>query len=203
MANATLILARHGETVGESSIRYHGRSDVALSELGRAQMRAAARALRGFSFDHLFSSPLKRAHEGAQIIGGDQTVHCLEEFREIDFGWFEGLTAGEISSRYPQEYVRWRTDRLLAHYAYPGGERREDFRARIERGTERMLRTWNPEQHGGNALLVAHRGVIRTLLCLLIGAEPAVELGSIHILENAGRWETRSLDDVSHLDGQL
>ena len=40
-----LILVRHGETEGESSIRYHGRTDVALSELGRAQMRLAGRAI--------------------------------------------------------------------------------------------------------------------------------------------------------------
>lgn len=203
MASATLILVRHGETVGESSIRYHGRTDVALSELGRAQMRAAAGALRSFSFDHLFSSPLRRAHEGAQIIGGNRSIHCLEEFREIDFGWFEGLTVEEISSRYPQEFARWRSERLLAQYAYPGGERREDFRARIERGVERMLGAWDPGRYGGNALLVAHRGVIRALVSFLTGAEPAVELGSIHILENPRRWKARSLDDVSHLDGQL
>jgi broad specificity phosphatase PhoE len=36
-----LVLVRHGETVGHSSIRYYGRTDVALSDLGRRQMRAA------------------------------------------------------------------------------------------------------------------------------------------------------------------
>ena len=57
-----LILVRHGETEGESSIRYHGRTDVALSELGRAQMRlagagdlGASRGRREFRA-HLFES---------------------------------------------------------------------------------------------------------------------------------------------------
>ncbi|HEY2664731.1 MAG TPA: histidine phosphatase family protein [Candidatus Binataceae bacterium] len=202
MAIATLVLVRHGETVGESSIRYHGRTDVALSELGRAQMHAAAGAVRSFRFEHLFSSPLKRAHEGARIIGGVDTVECVEEFGEIDFGLFEGLTSDEIRKRYPQEFARWNSDRLLPHYAYPGGERRSDFRARIQRGVNRMLSAWNPDKSGGNALLVAHRGVIRTLVFILTGAEPAVELGSIHILENRGAWKARLLDDVSHLDRQ-
>src|SRR5208282_5591650 len=45
IGGARLILVRHGETEGESSIRYHGRTDVALSELGRTQMNLAGRAI--------------------------------------------------------------------------------------------------------------------------------------------------------------
>jgi broad specificity phosphatase PhoE len=37
----TLVLVRHGETEGNSSIRYYGDTDIELSELGRAQMRAS------------------------------------------------------------------------------------------------------------------------------------------------------------------
>ena len=36
-----IVLVRHGETVGNSSLRFHGSSDVALSDEGREQMRAA------------------------------------------------------------------------------------------------------------------------------------------------------------------
>ena len=64
------ILVRHGETEGESSIRYHGRTDVALSELGRDQMRRVRRAIEtshgGANFARVFSSPLVRASEGAR-----------------------------------------------------------------------------------------------------------------------------------------
>ncbi|MGA2411387.1 MAG: histidine phosphatase family protein, partial [Candidatus Binataceae bacterium] len=35
-----LVLVRHGETVGNSNIRYYGRTDIGLSDLGRNQMRA-------------------------------------------------------------------------------------------------------------------------------------------------------------------
>ena len=139
-----LVLVRHGETVGKSSIRYFGRTDVEQSELGRAQMRAAASWLAArtgiTSFAPVFASPLKRASEGARIIGGAMSaLVTIDEFVEVDFGLFEGLTADEIRERHPIEFARWNDNRLADGYAYPGGESRAAFTARVERGVERML----------------------------------------------------------------
>src|SRR6185437_17128245 len=97
-----LVLVRHGETLGNSSIRYHGRTDVALSELGRRQMRAAREWLAtrdgAGGFAPVFTSPLVRAAEGARIIAGrNVATTAIKEFVEVDFGLFEGLTAEEIA----------------------------------------------------------------------------------------------------------
>jgi broad specificity phosphatase PhoE len=139
-----LVLVRHGETTGKSSIRYFGRSDVELSELGRAQMRAAASWLAArtgvTSFAPVFASPLKRASEGARIIASAMSATVtIDEFVEVDFGLFEGLTADEIRARHPLEFARWNDNWLADGYAYPGGESRAAFTARVERGVERML----------------------------------------------------------------
>src|SRR5208337_2836168 len=108
-----LVLVRHGETEGQSSIRYHGRTDVALSELGRAQMRAVAATLAARGFTRVFASTLGRAREGARLIAGEgMPIVCFEEFAEVDFGLFEGLTAEEIRARHPAEFERWNRDRL-------------------------------------------------------------------------------------------
>jgi broad specificity phosphatase PhoE len=65
-----------------------------------------------------------------------------------------------------------------------------------------MLEQWGDDASGdGRALIVAHRGVIRTIIRALVGAEPIIELASIHILERAPRWRVRELDIVSHLEG--
>src|SRR5713101_1657780 len=134
-----LVLVRHGETTGKSSIRYFGRTDVELSELGRAQMRAAALWIAA-SFAPVFARPLKRASEGARIIAGPMSATVtIDEFVEVDFGLFEGLTADEIRARHPLEFARWNGNRLADGYAYPGGESRAAFTARVERGVERML----------------------------------------------------------------
>lgn len=194
----TLVLVRHGETTGQSSIRYYGRTDVALSDLGRAQMAAVGRALRHIGFARVFTTPLRRAAEGARIICGDggPAAIVLEEFVEVDFGRFEGLTAEEIAVRMPQEYAAWRQDRLEDGYRYPGGESRTAFNARVAAGVERMLALWREESGvDGPALLVAHRGVIRAATKLLAGVEPLIELGSIHILQLAnGSWHPLALD---------
>jgi broad specificity phosphatase PhoE len=200
---ARLILVRHGETEGESSIRYHGRTDVALSELGRDQMRRAARAIEtnhgGVNFARVFSSPLVRASEGARIVAGDSApTVTIHEFAEVHFGLFEGLTADEIRDRYPDDFARWNADRLAPGYTYPEGESRADFTTRVERGLERMLALWTPLD--GDALLVAHRGVIRAIVRKLTKREPIVELGSIHILRFDGDWRAEMLDVLDHLN---
>lgn len=203
---AKLILVRHGETEGESSIRYHGRTDVPLSDLGRTQMHAVRAALPEIGSPHLrwvFTSPLVRATEGARLIAGDSAELCvLEEFVEVHFGLFEGLTAEEIRERYPEHYAYWSSDRLASGYAYPDGESRLAFAERVIRGTGKMLSMWQPESHvASTALLVAHRGVIRTMVNHLTGNQPSVELGSIQVIELDGGWRATTLDHIGHLKG--
>jgi broad specificity phosphatase PhoE len=200
---ARLILVRHGETEGESSIRYHGRTDVPLSEPGRAQLRLAGRAIEtrrgGGTFARVFSSPLVRASEGARIVAGASApLVTIDEFVEVHFGLFEGLTADEIRERYPDEFARWNADRLAPGYTYPAGESRASFTNRVERGLERMLALWTPRDT--DALLVAHRGVIRAIVRKLTNHEPTVELGSIQILRFDGGWHAEALDLIDHLD---
>ena len=217
---ARLVLVRHGETVGNSSIRYFGRTDVALSELGRRQMHAAREWLaardgaRGFA--PVFSSPLARAAEGARIIAGeDARALVIDEFVEVDFGLFEGLTVEEIAERYPEEFRRWKADRLAPGFVYPQGESRADFAKRVTDGTALMLALWQDARAGGAtasaALLVAHRGVIRQIVRHLTGVlEPRIDLGSIHILEQetdvqdvrVARWRPVVLDLTEHLEAR-
>jgi broad specificity phosphatase PhoE len=219
----TLVLVRHGETVGNSRIRYYGRTDLELSELGREQMRAAARWLRhpfgATGFSSVIASPLRRAVEGAAIIAGhDRPIIKIEELVEVDFGRFEGLTAEEIETRFPADFARWNRNRLDAGFAYPDGESRSDFACRVDRGIQRILEVIDraaapevdprAEQNGAAigadrlALVVAHRGVIRLIASRLAGVEPVIELGSIQILHRErvdDPWRADRTDVLEHL----
>jgi broad specificity phosphatase PhoE len=207
----TLVLVRHGETVGNSSIRYYGRTDVELSDPGRAQMRAARRCLQrrfgSAEFSFVIASPLRRAAEGAAIIAGaDCSITKIKEFVEVDFGRFEGLTADEIRERYPADFERWNRDRLDPGFAYPKGESRAEFARRVEHGIKLMLevidRAAAVASGDGLVLVVAHRGVIRIIAKRLAGVEPVIELGSIQILQRDGidnAWRIDALDIVEHL----
>ena len=203
----TLVLVRHGETEGESSIRYHGRNDVALSELGRAQMLAARDELQlrfgDLQFTYVFTTPLSRAREGARlIVGHDANVLTIDEFIEVHFGLFEGLTKEEIQERHPLEFEKWRADPLAPTYTYPEGESRAGFVERVERGLATTLRFIDAAKRAerGSALLVAHRGVIRTIVRAVSGQEPTVDLGSIQILARDSKWHPLVLDFTAHLD---
>ena len=132
-----LILLRHGETVGQSSIRLYGATDIALSPVGEQQVQRAAAALKHHRFDRVLSSPLQRARRSAEIVLAAldpplhtaPTLELVPGFREIDFGAWEGWTYAEAETRDPSGFARWRSEGHA--FTYPGGESRSAFLARI------------------------------------------------------------------------
>jgi broad specificity phosphatase PhoE len=181
-----ILLVRHGETEGESSIRFYGSTDVDLSAEGLEQVARAARQLSGEPIDLVVASPLRRSWRAAWIVGGGAPVHLERDFREVDFGRWEGLTGAEIQARDPILYEDWQSG--SGGYAYPEGESREELRARVARGLERLLAA-----DVYSALVVIHKGVIRVIVEQLTG-EPLPlgdpPLGGIVTLTlgSDGRW---------------
>jgi broad specificity phosphatase PhoE len=103
-----LTLVRHGETTGQSSIRYYGASNVPLNDTGRQQMSAVRAALGGQPFHTVFKSRLRRSIEAAEIItSGRNTLNTVAAFDEINFGRWEGWTRDVIASRDPEHFRLW------------------------------------------------------------------------------------------------
>lgn len=152
-----ILLVRHGETDGESSIRFHGSTDVGLSAEGREQVARAGRQVRRQPIDMVVASPLRRSWQAAWIAGGGAPVRLESDFREVDFGRWEGLTMEEIRAQDPILCQDWLSG--ADGFGYPGGEPREEFRSRVSRGVERLLAA---PVHC--ALLVLHKGVIRVIV---------------------------------------
>ena len=75
-----LVMVRHGETEGESSIRFYGATNVALSETGRGQVRAAAKWLPRAAIDAWVSSSLSRAWESARILAKGRPIRLDADF---------------------------------------------------------------------------------------------------------------------------
>ena len=196
-----LVLVRHGETTGQSSVRHYGATDVPLSQVGEAQMRHAAAALAGERFDAVYASRLQRSRRGAALVaGGRQVPTAVAAFDEVDFGEWEGWTREEIATRAPQDFGRWQAD--PEHFVYPGGECRQAFHRRVVAGLAEVL----AGAPGERALVVVHRGVIAValteLLNLSAGTRRALEidLGSIHVVtRERGGWRAERLNAVDHL----
>jgi len=151
-----IVMVRHGETEGQSSVRLYGSSDVRLNDEGRDQLRETARKMKTEVFDLVVASPLRRSWEGAVIVSGGAPVRLYPEFREVHFGQWEGMTAAEIEASNPALYRDWQTGAV--GFEYPGGELREAFRSRVARRLEALL-----AGVATSVLLVSHKGVIRTI----------------------------------------
>lgn len=181
-----LVLIRHGETDGRSSVRFHGSSDVPLSDEGRAQMREVAKSLATEYVDLVVASTLRRAWESASIVSGGAPVRLESDFREIDFGRWEGLTKEEIEASDPVLYADWQS--RAEGFEFPGGEPRAEFKARTLRGLERL------KNSGATcALVVAHKGTVRTIAEALTGTPldgDSVPLGAAVTLSRGadGQW---------------
>lgn len=197
-----LILLRHGETVGQSSIRLYGATDIALSPVGEQQAGRAAAALRTHSFSRIVSSPLQRARRTAEIVHAAQAAPgalvVLDDLREVDFGAWEGLTWAEVAERDPDNHRRWQQTR--PRFDYPGGEARPDFLRRIDAAAREI------PQDPGPTLAVLHKGVIKAVIAALTGMpyEEAthlpVPLGSLHHLQRTGdAWQLISVGRTDHL----
>ncbi len=183
-----MILVRHGETLGQSSIRYYGATDVPLSDQGRLQARAARLRIPGETFEAVWASSLSRAWESAQIIAPHHRIRIESDFREIHFGRWEGWTREEIEIAEPALFAEWQSQK--GGFDFPEGETRSDFRRRIERGLKRIRVTGVQ-----SVLVVAHKGVVRTLLELVANQTLAPEMpelgGVLHVSRDAdGLWST-------------
>ena len=196
-----ITLVRHGETTGESSIRYYGATDVPLSPLGEEQMRRVGAALAHERFDAVLSSRLQRARRGAALLTPCAS-RPVAEFDEVHFGRWEGWTHDEIAARDPDNYRRWQSD--PESFVYPDGECRQSFYRRVADGLGELLAA----PPGDNLLLVVHRGVIAVILAELLGLAPtarrrlAIDLGSIHVVaRRGGGWQAEVLNRIDHLNG--
>src|SRR4030095_10424116 len=101
-----LVLIRHAETLWNRERRYQGRQDPPLSETGRAQADAVGRLLAKERIEAVWSSPLRRARETPEAIATIRglTVRVDDQFGEMHFGQWEGLTSEEVSAKFPEMY---------------------------------------------------------------------------------------------------
>ncbi len=151
----TLLLARHGETDWNRDDRFQGHADPPLNAAGRAQAQALADRLEPEDVHAVYTSPLRRAHETAEIVGArlSLTVGTVEALREIDVGSWSGLTRSDVERRFPEGYARW-----LA--LGPGWEDGETYDQLGERVVPALLEL-GQRHPGERVLVVTHGGPIR------------------------------------------
>jgi broad specificity phosphatase PhoE len=148
----TLILARHGETDWNRENRFQGHADPPLNALGRRQSAELADVLAGEGLARVYTSPLRRASETAEIVARRLALELesLEALREIDVGAWSGLTRDEVAARFPEAYARWLE---RAPHGFEDGETYDQLEARVLPAIRRLS-----ERHPSETLLVVTHG---------------------------------------------
>lgn len=162
MSRTVLILVRHGATQANvcRPHRLQGlRPDSELIEQGKEQARAVGREVWHCSIDRVYSSPLRRARQTAQLIAEPlgMGVRVEEGIVEADIGQWTDLSWPEIEQRWPEEYRAFHED--PERHGYLGGENLSQVLARAQPAIEKLV-----ARHGGKTILVVSHGAVNRVL---------------------------------------
>jgi alpha-ribazole phosphatase len=160
-----LLLVRHARVKHEFVGRLIGASDVPLDPSSDAQLEALAERLAQWSPKVCYCSPMLRCRETAKRIAPHLPPQLDADLREIDFGRWENRRYSEIAAEDPALIDSWAA--FAPDFAFPEGESVKSFLGRVHHIADRIA-----EQIEQTAVLVAHGGVIRAMLCHYLGLEP-------------------------------
>ena len=181
-----VVLVRHGETDWSRARRHTGRTDLPLDAEGcrQAATLRSALAVRDGTATAVFTSPLRRARETAELAGFGSAARVLDDLLEWDYGDFEGRTTAEIRAERPgwtASSAAGATANSTARSTWsvwtgpiPGGESLAEVGARADAVIERILPL------GGEVVLFSHAHLLRVLAARWCGLPP-IEGRRLHL----------------------
>lgn len=191
LADKQVLLVRHGETDWSRTHRHTGRTDVPLTDRGRAQARAAGSVLAGRELSLVLTSPLGRALDTCRIAGLGDVAEVDPDLAEWDYGDAEGRSTADVQA----EVEGWT---VWTHPVGGTGETVDEVGARADAVIARV------DAADGDVALFAHGHLLRVLTARWVGL-PAVggrhfALGTATLstlgYEHGNRVVTRWNDDT-------
>jgi broad specificity phosphatase PhoE len=156
-----VVLIRHGESQWNAAGRWQGQQGPGLSDLGHRQAKVTAAFLAANTDDVslLVSSDLPRVTETAEPAARALGLPLETDvrLREIDVGWWSGLTTDEVLARAPGDMAAIRAGDDLPR---GGAETVGDLRARVTRAVAELTASCD----GGTALVFSHGGPVRAVV---------------------------------------
>ena len=160
-----LLLVRHGQTDWNIERRIMGASPVPLNELGERQAALLRDALQGYAIHHIYTSPIHRALQTAQILNQAFQIPLLphDELAEVGYGTYVGKTFAEIKKS-PDYQAYFLSPQLPVA---PEGES-------LQQVQDRMWQFWlnmKTQHPSDNLLVVSHSDTIKSLLIKILGID--------------------------------
>ncbi len=202
----TCYLVRHGTTAWVDENILHGITDIPLNDNGINQAKETAKALKGIKVDFLFSSPLSRAFQTAEIIGQELALKpiAIEDVKEMSFGWMEGTKFKEGDFDRNHSFRSWFNQFKEDFVRWISGESKKRFSRRVLCGWQKIL----DQSNGRDFVLVAHSGVIHAIMrhCFDTSHANNGDFYAIHpgafneiLINKTGEAELIRLDEHAHL----
>ena len=165
-----IYLVRHGETEWNSIRKLQGQTDIPLNDYGIELAKLTAEGLKDIEFDCIYSSPLIRAIQTAEIIKGKETLDIKtdDRLKEIHFGKCEGVKIPTYAEKgiNPIWEFEFDTDNYVPA---AGGETFSDV---YERTGDFFKNEILPlEGKYNNILIVGHGCMNRTILNAILNRE--------------------------------
>jgi len=197
-----------------------GRCDESvLTEKGYEDARKVGAALSSLKFDAVYSSPLQRAKQTAEVIlsylPGSPELLAPSNLMEIDLPLWEKQCRQEVQEKFPEDYLCWKERPHEFCMVIPTTEgSREHFPVlALYEQAQQFWKEILPRHQGGTILIVAHNGINRCLITSALGIPPAryhsIQQSNcgINVLNFAGAWgepvQLESLNQTSHLGNPL
>ena len=165
-----IILIRHYKTQTNEDGRILGWGDSPPCKNWKTDFNFVDALLteQGVNFDAVYSSDLERSRQTAKLharVLGISTVNSSAELNEVNYGKLQQKRKSSVAAKYPQH-------KKDPDMVYPGGESFRQMQRRSVRYLSKLAKA-HPKQ---SALVVAHAGVIRGLICHFLELEYADNL---------------------------
>ena len=145
MKGYRISVIRHGRTAANDKGIYIGRTDFPLSDKGAAELAGKMDEFRYPNVARVYSSPLRRCTETAEILFPDVQIQTVDNLIEMDFGTFEGKSADELVHK--PEFKEWLKGGMDCRP--PQGESVKEVQLRIFRSLCRHHPRRHDRQHAG------------------------------------------------------
>lgn len=160
-----ILLIRHASVDGVGQWLAGRTPHVHLNQQGRQEGGNLARQLEDTKLDAIYSSPLERARETAQIVAERQRipVRVRDEFNEVHFGCWTGKKIFDLEGL--PEWRHFNESRSTARI--PGGESMDEVLKRMVAGVGEV---W--AHHAGQCVAIfSHCDPIRVLVAHYLGMD--------------------------------
>lgn len=152
-----VVLIRHGKTQGNLNHEYIGKTDESLCDIGIKELNESVLKNPYPQVDFIYTSPLKRCIETANIIYNNEPVIIEEGLRECDFGDFEKMNYEQLKDK--PEYQHFIDSNGEA--SFPNGESRSEFSKRCVDAFDKIIKNHN-DKH--SIAIVCHGGTIMAVM---------------------------------------